>query len=57
MVENVSTDFNNVQSKRNTMFAIIVGIVALGIMATVLAGSQMLNASPDCGRRHNEQRR
>jgi uncharacterized protein len=40
----MSTDYNNVQSKRNTKFAIVAGILALGILATVLTGGQMLNA-------------
>src|SRR5581483_2047374 len=39
----MSTDYNNA-SKRNTKFAIVAGILALGILAAALTGSQMLNA-------------
>jgi uncharacterized protein YggE len=41
----MSTDYNNDQNKRNTKLAIVAGILALGILATVLTGSQMLNAT------------
>jgi uncharacterized protein YggE len=43
--KNMSTDYNNVKSKRNTKFAIVAGILALGILAAALTGSQMLNAT------------
>jgi uncharacterized protein len=41
----MSTDYNNAQSKRNTKLAIVAGILALGILAAALTGSQMLNAA------------
>src|SRR5581483_2951942 len=39
----MSTDYNNA-SKRNTKFAIVAGILVLGVLAAALTGSQMLSA-------------
>jgi uncharacterized protein YggE len=41
----MSADYNNVKTKRNTKFALVTGILVLGILAAALTSSQMLKAA------------